>query len=381
VSDPNVAAPEPAKPLSPEIVVADAIDRHLAGLGAELSTTPLPSEKQLEELLLLSRLRDSLKPPKKDTAPRHRLFNICFVVVLTAILLWAGFHRVASTAAEVNIKASSIQMEFEGGGKELPIPGEDEEALSLTHATVSGIEHSDLLPGAGIGNALQLSQASGKDALPIRLQQFIPPGTGPFTLMLGTSYQPKGRGLVLTAPSDKKSPSRDSSVALMGPLPQESRSAESKTTNYDTFTLYGKNLQVEFYPIPSPSGITVLRNVTIKAIRFETDEKNRGTSVLGGSLFARDLGDKALEVESGDALQLEGSPLHVRQLIFKDGVYQLSLSSPKSSKIQLGEDTPKNLMPTLLQRWIALWPTQLYTALSAIVLFWFGIEKWWKEND
>ncbi len=167
----------------------------------------------------------------------------------------------------------------------------------------------------------------------------------------------------------------------MGPVPQETKHGTPNAMGYDAFTLYGKKLEVEFYPVPSSSGITVLRNVTINAIRFETDEVTHGTSVLGGSLFERDLGDRALDIQSGDILQIVGKPLHVRQLIFKDGVYQLSLSSPKSSKIQLGEDTPKDLMPTLLQRWIAIWPTQLYTTLSAIVLFWFGIQKWWKGED
>jgi hypothetical protein len=381
VSEQNAHTPTPPEPLSAERVVADAIERHMVKLGTELNADSLPSEKQLEEMLVLSRLRDSLKPPKKNTGLRRRLFSICFVAVLTAVLLWSGFYRVGSSAAEFNVKAASIQMDFEGGGKGLLIPGEDEEALSITHATVSGIERSDLLPDAGVGNSLQLYQDVGKNAPPIRLQQFAPPDKGPFTLMLGTSYQPKGRGLVLLAPSEKNTSPQDSSVALMGPVPQETKHGTPNAMGYDAFTLYGKKLEVEFYPVPSSSGITVLRNVTINAIRFETDEVTRGTSVLGGSLFERDLGDRALDIQSGDILQIVGKPLHVRQLIFKDGVYQLSLSSPKSSKIQLGEDTPKDLMPTLLQRWIAIWPTQLYTTLSAIVLFWFGIQKWWKGED
>jgi hypothetical protein len=182
VSQQSTPAPASPGPPTADEVVAEAIDRHLTKLGSELNADPLPSEEQLERLLVLSRLRDSLKPPKGDNAPRRRLFNICFVVVLTVVLLWTGFHRVGSSAAEFTVKASNVQMDFEGGGEGLLIPGEDEEALSLTNATVSGIERSDLLPDAGVGNSLQLNQDVGKSALPIRLQQFAPPDKGPFTL-------------------------------------------------------------------------------------------------------------------------------------------------------------------------------------------------------
>jgi hypothetical protein len=375
---PHTPAPPAATPTeTPEQIVADAIDRHLVELGAELKEEPLPSESQIERMVALSHLRDSLTPPEKTAAAGgRRFFGVCFVSCLITALLLAGYLRVQSSAVELNIEASSLEVDFDGGGKDLLIPGEDEEALSLTHATISGIEDSDLPPNADAGDSLQLRQDASKNAAPIRLQRFAPPATGPFSLILDTSYQPKERGLILSIASNQ-----ESTASMSGPVPREDASGSSGPASYDAMTLSGKKLRMEIYPVSSPDGITVLRNVTIKAIHFQTEEAEHGTSVLGGSIFERDLGDHPQQIQSGDSLQIEGAPLHLRQLIFKDGVYQLSLSSPKSSKIQLGEDNPKNLMPTFLQRWSSLWPTQLYTTLSAIVLLWLGIEKWWKDTD
>lgn len=370
-----VPVPPPA-PTPPERIIADAIDRHLAELGTELSKTPLPSESQLERMQALSRLRDSLTTPKKGIALGRRLFGVCFVLCLIVGLLVAGYRRVSSSAADFDVKALDIEMDFDGGVKDLAIPGEAEEALSLTQVTISGIEGSDLPPNVDAGDSLQLQQDVGKDAPPIRLQQFMPPATAPFSLHLGSSYQSKGHGLILSMIA-----ARESSAQLSGPLARKPISGHPVHASYDVLSLSGKKLRLDLYPTSSKETITILRNVTIKAIRFQTGEPGHGTSVLGGSIFERDLGDHPLEIQSGDVLQIAGAPLRVRQLVFKDGVFQLSLSSPRSSAIQLGDDSPKNLMPTLLQRWSSLWPTQLYTTLSAIVLLWLGLEKWWKGAE
>lgn len=374
---PSSTAPVKATaPALPEQVVADAIDRHLTELGMELSRTPLPSESQLERMEALSRLRSSLTAPKKKTASGRRLFGICFVLFLIVALLWAGYWRVPSSTAEFDVKASNIELDFDDGGRNLLIPGEAEEALSVTHATVSGIEDSNLPPGVEAGDSLQLQQDAGKDAPPVRLQQFAPPAAGPFSLHLGTSYQSKGRGLIMSIVA-----AQESTAHLSGPIPRKTGSVSAAQGPYDVGSVSGEKLRLELYPTASQGAVTILRNASIKAIRFQTEEPDHGTSVLGGSVFERDLGDHPVEIQSGDVLQITGASLHVRQLIFKDGVFQLALSSPKTTAILLGDDTPKNLMPTYLQRWSSLWPTQLYTTLSAIVLLWLGVGKWWKEEE
>jgi hypothetical protein len=98
-------------------------------------------------------------------------------------------------------------------------------------------------------------------------------------------------------------------------------------------------------------------------------------------LFVRDLGEHPLSIQPGDELDIVGAPLRIRQLIFKNGQFQVSLSSPKMSEIRLGVDPPRNLMPTVFERLSARWPTQLYATLSAIVLLWLAFKKWWKGAE
>ena len=52
------------------------------------------------------------------------------------------------------------------------------------------------------------------------------------------------------------------------------------------------------------------------------DEETQTTrTVLGGSVFEHDLGDQPIKIQASDVLRIEGTPLRVRQLIFKDGVF------------------------------------------------------------
>ena len=374
---------------SVELIVSEAINRHLGDLAADLSRDPLPSPNQLERMEVLSRLRDSLVAEAKPPSNRRRIFGISVVLFIIAVLLCLAFWRVGSSAADFNVDASNVEVDFAGGGDSLLIPGEFEEAVQLSRAEVSGIETANLPPEVESGDTLQLeavTQASGgtSTTLPIGFQQLSLPQKGGFSLNLDTAYGSGSRGIVLSTNADQTS-----TAHLNAPLPLNAAAATgtiriipaaSKYRN-EPMLVTGRKLRLELYPAKTQGSITVLRNVEVKAIRFQTAEPDHGTSVLGGSLFVRDLGEHPFSIQQGDELEVIGAPLRIRQLIFKNGQFQVSLSSPKSSKIRLGVDPPRNLMPTVFERLSARWPTQLYATLSAIVLLWLAFEKWWRGAE
>jgi hypothetical protein len=388
------AAPEKDK--SAERIVSDAIDRHLADLAFKIGGDPLPLLEELERMRALSRLRESLTPTAEgQTSPgRRHLFGIAFVSAVAAILLCLAFLRVSSTAADFNVEASNVEIDFAGGGDSILIPGELEELIPLSHAEISGIENSDLPANAPTGDSLELPlqpQASGgtNPTPSVQLQQLSPPKSGPFTLNLDTAYETGGRGIVLSTDANQTSTAQfNAPVPLKagptaGPVSSQTSSPGHKSPNAPTvgYIVTGRKLRLELYPPKTQASVTILRNANVKAIRFQTAEPDHGTAVLGGSVFVRDLGDHPLPIQPGDELWFAGAPIRVRQLIFKNGQFQLSVSVPKASEIQLGVEPPRNLMPTIFERLSARWPTQLYTTLSAIVLLWLALEKWWKGQE
>jgi hypothetical protein len=387
--------PAPGQDKSAERILSEAIDRHLADLASKIGGDPLPPLDELERMQALSRLRESLTPTAevKASPGRPHIFGIAFVSAVVAILLCLAFLRVSSTAADFDVEASNIELDFSGGGDSILIPGELEELIPLSHAEISGIESSDLPANAPTGDSLELPPppqvSGGTNPTPsVELQQVSPPKSGPFTLNLDTAYETGGRGIVLSTVANQTSTAQFNAPIYPKPSPaggsvsSQTSSPDHKSHNAPTvgYMVTGRELRLELYPPKTQGSVTILRNVDVEAIRFHTAEPDHETAVLGGSAFVRDLGDHPLPIQPGDELDFAGAPIRVRQLIFNNGRFELSVSVPKASKIQLGVDPPRNLMPTIFERLSARWPTQLYATLSAIVLLWLALEKWWKEQ-
>lgn len=394
MSEKDFPASTPGKNESTERIVSEAIDRHLADMASKLGNDPLPSLAELDRMEALSRLRDSLTPKSEPSSGHRHKLGIAFVSAVIAILLCLAFSRVCSTAADFTVEASNVEIDFAGGGESILIPGELEQLIPLSRAEISHIETSDLPTSVKATDSLELpvqpQTSGGSNSSPtVQLQQLSPPNTGPFSMNLDTAYETGDRGIVLsmnaklasTAQFNATIPPRTSS----NPSPANSQGHPSGPTRPNepigVYLVSGRMLRLELYPSKNQGSLTILRNVDVKAIRFQTSEPDHGTSVLGGSVFVRDLGDHPLSIQPGDELEFTGAPLRVRQLIFKDGQFQLLASAPKASTIQLGVDPPRNLMPTIFERLSARWPTQLYATLSAIVLLWLALGKWWKGTE
>ena len=372
---------------SPEQIVSDAIDRQLSTLAAEIFRHGVPSTNQLEELERLSKLHCFLLGRMKRPHVRGRVFAIFFVLSAVVILLSLAYRRVSSSAVELDVKAANIEVDLTDSRENLLIPGELDEVLPLSHAEISGIETSDGPLDLQIGETLTLrtlqpARQMNMD-LAVRFQQLGVPKDGPFSLNMSTAYAPGGRGLILTTAAPQPSSAHFAIVVPRNPskVPQSLKDATAASDHiFNAVSASGRNLRIEMYPAQAQHAITILRNVEVKAIRFHTSQADEGSSILNGSAQVRDLGNSIL-IQSGDEVMVAGARLRVRELTFKDGQFQVSISSPSASLLFVGADPPRNVMPTLFERISARWPTQLYATLSAIVVLWIALAKWWKGTE
>ena len=70
----------------------------------------------------------------------------------------------------------------------------------------------------------------------------------------------------------------------------------------------------------------------------------------------------------------------VRELTLAKGELKATLSAPHVTTLQLGEDSPRNLMPTLFE-WIRFrWPNHFYATLSALAALWLATRRWWESS-
>ncbi len=70
----------------------------------------------------------------------------------------------------------------------------------------------------------------------------------------------------------------------------------------------------------------------------------------------------------------------VRELTLTKGELRATLSAPRVTTLQLGEDSPRNLMPSLFE-WIRFrWPNQLYATFSALAALWLATRRWWESS-
>lgn len=141
----------------------------------------------------------------------------------------------------------------------------------------------------------------------------------------------------------------------------------------------GKDLQFALYPADELHELAVFRDVHVSSISFE--DAGRST-ILSGTAYIKGTGGNGLALRPSDLLVLSSTyRMLLRELTLTKGELKVILSVPKATTILLGEDSPRDLRPTLFQWILYRWPNQLYATVSALIAAWFALRRWWGSQE
>jgi hypothetical protein len=339
-----------------------------------------PSAEDLDSVERLSKLKTILSP---DDNGRRKKIDIAFLSFAALLLVGLMFIRVPSTAVDLDVRITKVRLTLTDQRSATMIPGELGEILVLKQARVSGASEV-LPPTVGESGSFELKQFvsstgaiphRGAEDLAVRLQEIAIPPDSPLTIAVGVAYSADLRGLVLETYGSKPSTARFGQVI---PLAREVDSVKTVQYAISPVRATGNNLTLELFPANAERQLTVFRDMHISEIFFEDSGHS---SLLGGLAFIKSGGEVRVPLQPSDRLTIRSAgPMLVRELTLAKGELRATLSCPRVTTLQLGEDSPRNLMPTLFQ-WIRLrWPNQLYATLSAIVALWLATRSWWESS-
>lgn len=140
----------------------------------------------------------------------------------------------------------------------------------------------------------------------------------------------------------------------------------------------GKDLVMELFPLNPERPLTVLRDVRVSEIAFESGGHS---SILGGVAVVKSGAEGSVKVQPSDLVQIRSAiPMVVRELGLANGELKVTLSATSANAIEVGDDPPRDLRPTLFD-WVRFrWPTQLYGAMSVAAALWFALRSWWSSG-
>ena len=358
-------------------LVQALLDEHLSRVAAQLIKGEPPAVEQLDILDRLARLK-ILMAQKKDDSPR-KAFEIGMLLIAMTALLCAVYFRVTTTPVELEIHASNVEMGLTEHRSNLLLPGEHGEVVALKQANISGATEVEPRWVNNDGGALELRQTEpssvhSPDAA-LRLQGLTLPPSGSVTLAVSIAYRPGLRGLVFSTVG--RQPTTGSFGQVIG-VPFTEGGRETRPAVRPVI-VSGNEMRLELFPVDDQARFTALRDIPISTVNFESAQDS---GILGGSVFVKNLSQSKIPVQPGDHLQLKSDrPMLIRELTFSKGQLNLSLSAPGATVISVGDEHPRNLMPTFFDWVRSRWPTQMYTTLSALVVLWLSVRRWWSSSS
>jgi len=370
-SDPERTPPE---------LLSEEMARKLTDLAAALRKGVAPSVEDLETIERLSKLKTLFSAHDNG---RRKKIEIGFLCATALLLIGLAFVRMPSTAVDLDVRATKVRLALTNQRSASLIPGELGEILALKQARVSGADEVDP-PTVGESGSFELNQFvpssgttthGGSEDMAVRLQEISIPSDSPLTIAVGVAYAADSRGLVFEASGSKPSTARFGEVI---PLGKEVHNEKTVRYAISPVRAGGKNLSLELFPANSERQLTVFRDMHVSEVCFEDAGHS---TILGGLAFIKSRGEASVPLQPSDRLTIRSaSPMLVRKLTLTKGELKATLSAPRATTIQVGEDSPRNLMPTLFE-WIRFrWPNQLYATLSALVALWLATRRWWESS-
>lgn len=353
----------------------------LTAIAKELQKGTQPSSDDVDELERIGELETIFK--SQDVRLRRRLELVAFGFVVLALGVLC-FIRIQSTSVDIEVHATQVRFNLDSGASTTLIPGETGQILTLKRAIISGIE--SMAPDAFDGvNTLQLKAAIPPDAKAnvrfppnydpsVRLFAIsIPPGSA-FSIQASVAYSGNSRGLNLT--TEGVAPVRASFGEVIS-IPSSSKTTTSEAHGINYIALEGKSLQLSLYPSDDQHELALFRNVHVSSISFE--DAGRST-ILSGTAYIRGRGANPLRPSDLLAVASQ-NPMLLREITLAKGDLKVIVSVPKATTILLGEDSPRDLRPTLFQWMLFRWPNEFYATLSALVAVWLALRRWWESKE
>ncbi len=361
-------------------LLSEEMARKRMALADALRKGVPPSAEDLDSLERLSKLKSILSA---DDNGRKKKIDIGFLCVAALLLIGLILVRVPSTAVDLDVRTTKVRLTLTDQRSATMIPGELGEILVLKQARVSGADEV-LPPTVGESGSFELKQfIASTEATPhrdaedfaVRLQEIAIPSDSPLTIAVGVAYAADSRGLVLEASGSKPSTARFGQVI---PLGKEVDRAKTVRYAISPVRATGNNLTLELFPANAERRLTVFRDMNVSEIFFDDSDHS---SLLGGLAFIKSAGEAGVPLQPSDRLTIRSAgPMLVRELTLAKGELKATLSAPHVTTLQLGEDSPRNLMPTLFE-WIRFrWPNHFYATLSALAALWLATRRWWESS-
>lgn len=355
----------------------------LATIAQEIAKGALPSSDQVDELDRLGKLELIFKAANPSLRRQLELVALTIVVL---VFIGLCFIRLRSTSVDVEVHATEVAFRLDKGVSTTLIPGETGQILTLKKATVSGIETSSTETSSE-GGSLQLKASAfpdrnantksvGNSDPSIRLFAIALPTDSAFSIHASVAYSGNSRGLNLT--TEGSAPVKASFGEVIS-IPTSHQAVTSGTYGINPIAVEGKALRLSLYPADEQHELAVFRDIHVSSISFE--EGGRST-ILRGTAYIRGRSSSALTLRPSDLLVLgSGHPMLLREITLTKGELKVVATVPKATTILLGEDSPRDLRPTLFQWILYRWPNQLYATISALIAVWLGLRRWWESSE
>jgi len=364
----------------PLALLSEEMARKRTALADALRKEVPPSAEDLDSLERLSKLKTILSA---DDSGRRKKLEIGLLCVTGLLLTGLMLIRVSSTAVDLSVRTTKVRLTLTNQRSATLIPGELGQILVLKQARVSGADEV-LPPTIGESGSFELKElvsptekTTHRDSedLAVRLQEIAIPSDSPLTITVGVAYSADSRGLVLETSGSKPSTARFGQVI---PLGKEADNARTVRYAISPVRATGNNLVLELFSANAERQLTVFRDMHVSEVSFEDAGHS---TILGGLAFVKSKGEASVPLQPSDRLTIRSAgPMLVRELTLTKGELKATLSAPRVTTLQLGEDSPRNLMPTLFE-WIRFrWPNQLYATLSALAALWLATRSWWEPS-
>jgi hypothetical protein len=197
------------------------------------------------------------------------------------------------------------------------------------------------------------------------------PSDTTFTLTVGVAYALGVRGLSLETSGDKPARAQFGEVIQLN-----SSSSDTASVNHaiQPVIVSGRNLSMDLFPVSVERPLTVLRDVQVSDISFDTHDHS---SVLEGVAVIKSGAAPNITIQPNDHLEIRSkSPMLVRELTFDGNDVRLKLTTTEATTLKAGGDRPRDLMPTLFDWLRYRWSTQLWGTISALAAMWFALQRW-----
>jgi hypothetical protein len=343
------------------------------------SGTPATSQ-DVEELERLGKVEAALRTLTIGLRQKLELTLLAFTALS---LLTLSFARLPYAAVDIELHATGMHFTLNSGTAATLVPGEVDQILLLKRATVSGFESvspQDLGRADSVilerGAASDKTTASGNaDDLSVRLQSITLPEGSKFAVDAAVAYSGSLRGIQLA--TDGPTPA---TATVSRVIPTNAKvGAKEITVNALSPTIFnGRKMRFELYPSDQIGDLAIFRDVHVSGLTFRSGEHS---TILGGTLSVKGR-DGVIAVSPSDILTFSNDDsVLVRELSLSYGELRVVLSIPHATKLLLGSDAPRNMLPTWFQWLLFHWPTQLYATLMALVALWLSFRNWRASSE